>query len=143
MIPNLRIDKDSTTAANGASTWSAASGGQTSATYVQKGTATDMVVATVFNGSASSAASGSQTIAVTVYGSASTGFATSTLVAADKSTTNATTAASNVLLSVLHFAQLQYPYYKFVYTPGGNVTGQAQSVAIFSGLQDSLDNTVQ
>lgn len=142
MQPNIKFDKDSTTAAL-ATTWSAASATQTAGIYFTRGTATDMSVVTVFTGSASSAPAGSQTITVAVYGSATTGFATSTAVTADKSTTNATTATGNALVSVLHFAQLQYPYYKLTYAPGGTVTGQAVSIAVFSGLQDSLDNTVQ
>lgn len=140
--PNLKIDKDSTTAAL-ATTWSASSAAQTSNIYVTKGTATDMTAVSIFTGQASSAPAGSQTIAVVAWGSATTGFASSTSVSADKSTTNATTATGNALVSVLHYAQLQYPFYKFVYSPGGTVTGQAVTVAVFTGIEDSLDATVQ
>ena len=139
MQPNLKLATDATTAANGASTWSGTSVTQTSAAFWTRGTATDLDLVTVFTGSASSAGAGAaSTIAVQLYGSATTGFATSVAITADKGTSSAGTATN---VGSAHYAQLAYPYYKATYAPSATITGQAVSIAIFSGLQDSLDNT--
>ena len=140
MQPNVKLASDATTAANGASTWSGTSVTQTSATFITRGTATDLDVVTVLSGSASSAAAGvAGLITVQLYGSAATGFATSTAIVADKGTT--ATAGTATWVTSAHYAQLGFPYYKLTYAPSATVTGQAVSVFILTGLQDSLDNT--
>ena len=142
--PNLKTGTDATTVVTvGASTWSAASTPTTAASFFTKGTATDIDLVVVFSGSASSAAAGSAgVIAATLYGSAATTFASATSVAADKGTIACSTAAGNNI-GTAHYAQLQYPYYRTVLSPSATVTGQAAVVYVASGLQDSLDDSVQ
>ena len=139
--PNLKITTDCTTAANGASTWVAASGAQTAASFATKGTATDLDVVVLFTGSSASAAAGTAgLIAITLQGSAATTFSSPTTVAPDKGTIASGTGTN---ITVAHFAQLQYPYYRAILTPSATVSGQAAVVYVLSGLQDSLDNTAQ
>lgn len=139
--PNLKVGTDCTTAANGASTWVSASGAQTAASFFTRGTATDLTVAVLFTGSSASAAAGAAgTIAITLQGASATTFASPTSVTADKGTIASGTGTN---ITVAHFAQLAFPYYRAILTPSATVSGQAAVVYIASGLQDSLDDSVQ
>ena len=139
--PNLKIATDATSAANGASTWSGASGAQTAASFFTRGTATDMDVVVLFTGSGAGAAAGAAgSIAITLQGAAATTFAATTTYTADKGSIGSSTAT---ILTSAHFAQLQQPYFRAILTPSATVTGQAVVVYIASGLQDSLDDTTQ
>lgn len=138
--PNMIVKGDGSTAIATATTWTGSTVVETGQ-IIAKGSATDLELVTVLVSLAGTAAAGTA-INVSLSGSTSSTFATSTTVSADKGSDTVSTAT---MTGHAHYAQLQYPYYRATYTPNGaaTVTGTAVSVFVFSGVQDSLDNSDQ
>ena len=138
--PNLKVQSDASTAIATATTWTASSVVENGQIFT-RGTATDLELVVSFGSLAGTAAAGSVT--PLLVGSAATSFATTASISPDKGAL-ATVGASSISTHA-HYAQLQYPYYRVNYTPTGasTATGTAMSIAVFSGLQDSLDNSDQ
>lgn len=103
-----------------------------------KGTATDLLLTLIVGQDGATAVTG--TLAAVVQGSNSTnsGFTT---VTPDKGTIPATTNAATVLS--LHFAQLQFQYYRFQVTSSGAATCDITGVWSFMPMEDSFDASVQ
>lgn len=116
------------------------SSGATTATGTaqNKGTATDLLLSFTIGADGATAVTG--TLAPVIQGSNSTnsGFTT---VTADKGTLPASTTAATTV--TLHFAQLQFQYYRFNITSSGAATCDISAVWNFHPVQDSFDATVQ
>lgn len=104
-----------------------------------KGTATDLTLVILAAGDGANPVAG--TVTNTIQGSNLTTSASFTnTVTADKGTIVNTTVAG---MQVLHFAQLQFQYYRIALSAAASTTADTSAVWVFSGLQDSVDNTVQ
>ena len=137
--PNLKVQSDASTAIATANTWTASSVVLNASQFFTRGTATDLELFVSFASLAGTAAAGSVT--PLLVGSATTGFSTTASITPDKGALGTVGASS--ISGHAHYAQLLYPYYRVQYTPTGasTATGSAVSIAVFSGLQDSLDVT--
>jgi len=104
-----------------------------------KGTATDLKLTILAGTDGVNPVAG--TVTNTIQGSNLTTSASFTnTVVADKGTIANTTAGGQ---QVLHFAQLQYQYYRIALSAGASTTADTSAIWDFYQLQDSFDNTVQ
>lgn len=102
-----------------------------------KGTATDLMLVILAGQDGANAVAG--TVTNTIQGSNLTTSASFTnTVTADKGTVVNTTVAG---MQVLHFAQLQFQYYRLALSAAASTTADTSAIWNFFQIQDSFDNT--
>jgi hypothetical protein len=102
-----------------------------------KGSATDLMLVIVAAGDGANPVAG--TVTHTIQGG-NTSTGPWTTVVADKGTIANTTVAGQ---QVLHFAQLQYAYYRDALSAAASTTADHTLVWAFQGVADSSSNSVQ
>lgn len=113
----------------------------TNGTAQNKGTATDLLLTINAGADGSSAFAAGTTAAPVIQGSNTSDFATATTVTADKGTLPANFIAAGQ--TNLHFAQLQFQYYRIRIVSTGSPVMNLTCVWNFHPVEDSFDASVQ